>query len=111
MRISDWSSDVCSSDLDLGQVADELLDVLEIAVAEQRLRAQQQDVHVLQHLRRVFQHLLEGGISRWDLGPVASRRRLQRRGRGPAARKQPVEDGRAPWRARVEQYGENSGGR
>src|SRR3546814_6639275 len=97
MRISDWSSDVCSSDLsdegivgtrrqgldvglqrgghglqisgrlaqvlhgqrrigdqlfyvaavvcdgtgDLGQVADELLDVLEIAVAEQRLRAQQ----------------------------------------------------------------------
>src|SRR3546814_11833922 len=37
---------VCDGTGDLGQVADELLDVLEIAVAEQRLRAQQQDVHV-----------------------------------------------------------------
>src|SRR3546814_154307 len=53
MRISDWSSDVCSSDL--------------------------------QHLRRPFQHLLEGGVARLDLGSVAARRRLERRGGGPAA--------------------------
>src|SRR3546814_11730401 len=59
MLISDWSSDVCSSDL--------------------------QQVDVLQHFRRPFQHLLEGGVTRLDLGSVAARRRRERRGGVPAA--------------------------
>src|SRR3546814_4433602 len=96
MRISDWSSDVCSSDL---AVQRNLVGAMALAAAtHQRFviaREQSLDAAVAKHRHRLQLRLDHGAQGRVVARPQGPERGAE----GP-----PVELGRASWRERVCQY-------
>src|SRR3546814_19289517 len=80
MRISDWSSDVCSSDLnkrDIGDVGQEFGGAVDTGAGDRRLR---QDRHGDRYVDQVFVPLGRGDKNVLDPGYARSRLLCRRRG-------------------------------
>src|SRR3546814_10946735 len=113
MRISDWSSDVCSSDLQLGGTIRPFIGVDQVVQAffGNEARDGEQEISVrdpqpLEYQRGIGIAGQVGGAV-GDIGDAvrALRKALpQLRGERGGDGDDPVEIGRAPWRERVCQY-------